>query len=53
MRVQGGVADAAPEAVRMPRAAGHLEDVAVRDEVAAEAALAALGLKGDLEKINR
>jgi hypothetical protein len=45
VRVHDCVADGAPEALRVPRPARHLEDVAVGDDVAAETALVALGLK--------
>ena len=45
VRVHDGVADAAAQALRVPRPVRHLEDVAVGDDVAAERALVALGLQ--------
>ena len=45
--VEQGVTDAAVEAVGVPGAARHLEDVAVGDDVAAEAALTGFGLEGE------
>ena len=45
VRLHDGVADAAAQALRVPRPVRHLEDVPVRDDVAAKRALVALGLQ--------
>ena len=42
VRVHDGVADAAAQALRVPRPVRHLEDVPVRDDLPAEGALVAL-----------
>ncbi len=49
--VHDGVADGAAEAGRVPRLARHLEDVPVGDQVAAERALVALGLKKQTDHV--
>ena len=45
VRVHDGVADAAAQALRVPRPVRHLKDVPVRDDVSAKRALVALGLQ--------
>ena len=45
VRVHDGVADAAAQALRVPRTVRHLEDVPVRDDLPAEGALVALRLQ--------
>ena len=45
VRVHDGVADAAAQALRVPRPVRHLKDVPVRDDVAAKRALVAFRLQ--------